>query len=456
MPMQFCCQSGGNMLQWKQLHGIGDCMSKKRILPFPPMGWNSWDCYGAAVNEEQLLGNAAYMAKHLKKYGWEYIVCDIQWSEPNANGNDYTPFTELCMDEFSRLIPAENRFPSSSGGRGFRPIADKIHAMGLKFGIHIMRGIPRQAVHRNTKLWGTDKTAREIAQSYSVCPWNTDMYGVDSQKDGAQAYYDSLFSLYAEWGVDFVKVDDIANTEFLPDNPYSARAEIEMIRKALNNCGRDMVLSLSPGPAPISAAQHLSDHADMWRMTGDFWDRWDKLYAMFERCEAWYPYVGRGGYPDCDMLPLGRLCKNAPYCGEQNRYTNFTLDEQKTMLTLWSVFRSPLMLGGELRENDAQTNALLQNEEVIYVNQHGKNPHPVPIADVNFRLWTSQGENGETFFAVFNISDETHTVKLHTEVEGLADSTCIRDLWAQADIQKSAGAFGCTLPAHASGLYQLK
>ncbi len=431
-------------------------MSKKRILASPPMGWNSWDCYGAAVNEEQLLGNAEYMAKHLKAYGWEYIVCDIQWYEPHANGNDYNAFTELCMDEFSRLIPAENRFPSSAGGMGFRPIADKIHEMGLKFGIHIMRGIPRQAVHRNTKLLGTKQTAREITQSYSVCPWNTDMYGVDPQKDGAQTYYDSLFSMYAEWGVDFVKVDDIANTEFLPENPYSARAEIEMIRRALDKCGRDMVLSLSPGPAPMDEAPHLSAHADMWRMTGDFWDRWDKLYAMFARCEAWYPYVGKGGFPDCDMLPLGRLCKNAPCCGAQNRYTNFTLDEQRTMLTLWSVFRSPLMLGGELRENDAQTNALLQNPEVLSVNQHGNVPHPVAVSDSDICLWTSQGENGEIFFAVFNLSEETRTVILQTEVAGLQASTCIRDLWARADMQKNTKEFRCTLRPHASALYQLK
>lgn len=431
-------------------------MSKKRILPSPPMGWNSWDCYGAAVNEEQLLGNAAYMAKHLKQYGWEYIVCDIQWAEPNAVGNDYHPFTELCMDEFSRLIPAENRFPSSAGGRGFRPIADKIHTMGLKFGIHIMRGIPRQAVHRNTKLLGTDKTAREIAQSYSVCPWNTDMYGVDTEKDGAQAYYNSLFALYAEWGVDFVKVDDIANTEFLPEDPYSARAEIEMIRRALDSCGRDMVLSLSPGPAPVAEAAHLADHADMWRMTGDFWDRWDKLYAMFARCEAWYPYVGKGGYPDCDMLPLGRLCKNAPCHGAQNRYTNFTLDEQKTMLTLWSIFRSPLMLGGELRENDAETDALLQNSEVIYVNQHGKSPKPVSVDNANIRLWHAQGENGEIFFAVFNVSDEACTITLQNEIDGLRECICIRDLWARTDVPKNTPAFCCTLRPHAAGFYRLK
>ena len=179
----------------------------------PPMGWNSWDCYGDSVNEEQLLANAAALAK-LKDCGWQYVVCDIQWSEPTADGYAYHNFAELCMDEYSRLIPSPERFPSAANGAGFRPIADKIHAMGLKFGIHIMRGIPRQAVHRNTPLFGTAATARDVAQQYSICPWNTDMYGVDPDREGAQAYYDSLLALYAEWGVDYIKCDDIANTEF--------------------------------------------------------------------------------------------------------------------------------------------------------------------------------------------------------------------------------------------------
>ncbi|MBR6781506.1 MAG: glycoside hydrolase family 27 protein, partial [Clostridia bacterium] len=225
---------------------------KNNCAPRPPMGWNSWDCYGAAVNEEQLLGNAEYMRDNLKEYGWEYVVCDIQWSEPTAVGYAYNNFVALNMDAYSRLIPAVNRFPSSADGKGFKPIADKIHAMGLKFGIHIMRGIPRQAVHRNTAIKGTTATARDIALQYSICPWNTDMYGIDYRREGAQAYYNSIFELYASWDVDYVKVDDIANTEHFPNNPYSAEKEIEMIRKAIDNCGREMVLNLSPGPAPVS------------------------------------------------------------------------------------------------------------------------------------------------------------------------------------------------------------
>ncbi len=109
----------------------------------PPMGWNSWDCYGAAVREEEVRGNAQYMAEHLKEYGWEYVVVDIQWYESGAVSSQYRPFVPLEMDSFSRLIPAVNRFPSAADGRGFQALAEYVHSLGLKFGIHMMRGISR-------------------------------------------------------------------------------------------------------------------------------------------------------------------------------------------------------------------------------------------------------------------------------------------------------------------------
>ena len=133
-----------------------------------PRGWNSWDCYGAAVTEEIIRKNAAYMAEHLKDAGYEYIVCDIQWYEPKADSHAYHPFTEICLDEYGRAVPAENRFPSAAGGKGFGPLAEYVHSLGLKFGIHIMRGIPRQAVHQNLPVFGTSYTAREIAKTDSM------------------------------------------------------------------------------------------------------------------------------------------------------------------------------------------------------------------------------------------------------------------------------------------------
>lgn len=425
----------------------------KDFIKKPPMGWNSWDCYGAGVTEDELLGNAEFMRDRLKQYGYQYVICDIQWYEPAAKGNVYNNFADLCMDEYSRLIPAVNRFPSSANGAGFKPIADKIHSMGLKFGIHIMRGIPRQAVHRNTRIYGTTARARDIASQFSLCPWNTDMYGVDTEKRGAEEYYNSLFKLYASWGVDFVKVDDIANTEFSPQNPYSAEKEIEMIRAAIDRSGRDMVLSLSPGPAPLNKAEHLSENANMWRISGDFWDRWDKLLNMFSLCEKWYPYVKDGSFPDCDILPLGKLCVDGSYMGDMGRDSGFTKEEQKTMMTLWAVFRSPLFFGGELRLTDNYTLSLVTNPEVINVNQNSEKPLFV-YNKGGIAVWQTKIENC-TAVAVFNLSDEEKHYKLSFSDLGIENVRAVRDLWARKDIPKCENDVAVSLKPHSSEFFEI-
>lgn len=424
---------------------------KNRVAMTPPMGWNSWDCFGASVNEAQLMANARYMTEHLKPFGWEYVVCDIQWSEPTANSTESHPYAPLCMDAYSRVIPAPERFPSAKDGQGFAPIAAEIHAMGLKFGIHIMRGIPRQAVHQNTAILGSDVGARSIAQPWSPCPWNTDMYGVNPDAPGAQAYYDSLFALYAQWGVDFVKVDDIANTEFNIQNPYSAAREIEMIRLAMDRCGRDMVLSLSPGPAVIEKAWHLAKHANMWRMTGDFWDRWPALKAMFERCEVWSAHVSPGCWPDCDMLPLGRL-RCFDHGGEMTR---FTRDEQVTMITLWCIFRSPLMMGGNLPDNDPWTLSLLTNEQVLRVHRHGSGSRQI-VRDDNHAIWISHDEDGSVYVALFNLDDCGREVSI--PLDGLVDWPCAAatDFWQHVPHTLKGNVVSATLPAHGAALFRVE
>ena len=387
------------------------------------MGWNSWDCYGAAVTEDIVRKNAEFMAKNLKQYGWEYVVVDIQWSAPNAKSHEYDPFTELCMDEYSRLIPAENRFPSSAGGRGFAPLAEYVHSLGLKFGIHIMRGIPRQAVHRNTKIKGTDKTAREIAKTASICVWNTDMYGVDPDKEGARAYYDSIFELYASWGVDFIKCDDIAR-----ELPHE-EAELVMLSESLRSCGRDMVLSLSPGAALLEKAELYKQVSDMWRITDDFWDKWELLYAMFERAEKWCTHSGAGHWPDADMLPIGPILQDYDAA---NR-TKFTENEQITMLTLWSIFRSPLMIGGEMTGFDKFTMSLLTNEEILKMHKNARHSHQVWRREINgseYILWTAANAGGGGYFALFNAGEKNGTVKLDLADLEAADKLDCTELWS--------------------------
>jgi alpha-galactosidase len=330
----------------------------------PPMGWNSWDIFGTTVTEQQVKDQADAMSKLLKPFGWIYLTVDIQWYEPNSQGHGYKSGAPLEMDEYSRLVPGLKKFPSASDGNGFKPLADYVHSKGLKFGIHIMRGIPKQAVRKNTPILGTDARASGITNTRSFCPWNPDMWGVDMSKPGAQQYYESLFELYASWGVDFVKVDDIAR-------PYdeNQKAEIEAIRKAIDKCGRPMVLSLSPGDTPIGRGEHVMNHANMWRISDDFWDRWKPLYEMFGRLEKWTPYRANGAWPDADMLPFGII--------EFKRPTNFTKDEQILCMSLWCIARSPLILGGDMTRLDEFTLNLLTHPDVLAVNQTSANNRQV-------------------------------------------------------------------------------
>ena len=355
----------------------------------PPMGWNSWDCFGTTLTEEQAKAQADAQAKYLKPSGWIYFTVDIQWYEPDSQGHSYRRGARLEMDEYSRLIPGLKKFPSSSDGRGFKPLADYVHDKGLKFGIHIMRGIPRQAVRDNPAILGTDARAADIANTRSTCSWNPDMYGVDMSKPGAQEYYDSLFELYASWGVDFVKVDDISR-------PYDRvqRAEIEAIRKAIDKCGRPMVLSLSPGDTPIASGEHVMNHANMWRISDDFWDRWTPLYEMFGRLHRWTPYRRDGAWPDADMLPFGIV--------EFNRPTRFTKDEQILCMTLWCIARSPLILGADMTRMDDFTLDLLTNREVLAVNQASTNNRQLSAAN-DLIVWAADiPGSSDRYVALFN------------------------------------------------------
>ncbi|QCT02041.1 hypothetical protein E6C60_1325 [Paenibacillus algicola] len=416
------------------------------IASSPPMGWNSWDCYGASVTEEEVLGNAAYMSEHMKSYGWEYVVVDIQWYEPDANSSIYRPFVPLAMDDYARLIPAINRFPSAEQGRGFGPLADQIHGMGLKFGIHIMRGIPRQAVHANTPILGTSRTARDIASTTSICSWNTDMYGIDATKEGAQAYYNSIFELYASWGVDFVKVDDISF-------PYS-EGEIELIRNAIDHCGRNMVLSLSCGPAPLEKAEHLKTHANMWRMTADFWDRWEDLFDEFYKCALWQEHVGPGHWPDADMLPLGHIALRSYEHAVGDRWTRFTKDEQVTMMTLWCIFRSPLMVGGELRDNDEWTLSLLTNPEVLRLITHSFGGKQL-FRSGSHIAWTAKDQDGSMYLAVFNTGVTADYIEVPLSKLQLEGVIHVRDVWERAELGQAERSISLRTLPHGARLVKL-
>lgn len=412
-----------------------------------PMGWNSWDCYGAAVTEDIVRQNAAFMAEHLKQYGWEYITVDIQWSEPTAENHEYRPFTELCMDEYSRLIPAVNRFPSSADGKGFAPLAEYVHSLGLKFGIHIMRGIPRQAVHQNTPILGSSQTARQIAKTDSICHWNTDMYGVNPEAEGAKAYYDSLFTLYASWGVDFIKCDDIAR-----ELPHE-ETELLLLSRSLQDCGRDMILSLSPGPALLEKAELYKQTSNMWRITDDFWDSWPQLYEMFDRAREWCIHAGNGCWPDADMLPIGPIKQDY----DPALRTEFTQDEQITMMSLWSIFRSPLIIGGEMTGFDDFTMGLITNEEILKMHRNARHSHPVWQRDIDGTehiLWTAVSSEGGQYAVIFNTGEQDSSIRIPLQDLEIFHPVHSTELWS-GQTSEIAETINVSLKKHGAAVFYL-
>ncbi len=412
------------------------------LAPRPPMGWNSWNSFATTITEAQARETAAIMAKTLLPFGYDIFTVDIQWYEPEASSYTYNAKPKPSMDAYGRMIPAPNRFPSGQGGKGFTQLANHVHALGLKFGIHVMRGIPRAAVEQNLPILGTQYHAADIADRKSICSWNPDMYGVDMTKPGAQAYYDSIFRLYADWGVDFVKMDDMSR-------PYDAHAaEIEAAHKAIIATGRPIILSLSPGETPVTRGDHVRKYAQMWRISDDFWDDWKMLEAQFTRLENWSPYRGPGSWPDADMLPLGRLALGA-------RDTKFTPDEQRTLMTLWSIARSPLIMGGDLRHLDAPTLALLTNREVLAVNQASSENKPHYIEDGG-QIWSAKAEGSvDRYVALFNVSDKPREIWIKLRDLGLSRAVAVRDLWEGKALGQQSDRIAATLPPHGAALYCL-
>jgi hypothetical protein len=419
----------------------------------PPMGWNSWDSYGESISEADVRANAQWMAQHLKSSGWQYVVVDMGWYVTNHSAGSNADSAQFSLDAYGRYTPAANTIPSAAQGAGFKPLADFVHSLGLKFGIHILRGIPKEAVRKNLPIAGTSFHAADAANTSDTCPWNPFNYGLDASKPAAQAYYDALAQQYAGWGVDFLKVDCIA------DHPYKGD-DIRMIRQALDKTSRPIVLSLSPGPAALEKAEEMSKYAQMWRISDDVWDVWHSdtrfpsgIENQFARAAKWAPFSGPGHWPDADMLPIGRL---EPVAGwEKPRATRLSHDEQRTQLTLWSIFRSPLIMGGNLTLCDEWTESLLTNAEVLAVDQHSTGNHAV-LTTEKAAVWFARPTSGDGYYvALFNLDSGPQTLQYSWKDVELPEARYhVRDLWEHKDIAP-AESLTVTLAPHAAVLYKI-
>ena len=412
----------------------------------PPMGWNSWDCYGTTVTEAEVLANAGFMAEHLLPHGWDTVVVDIAWSDPGARAHGYNEGAELVLDGYGRLQPAPNRFPSAADGAGFGPLAERVHALGLRFGVHVMRGIPRRATEQDLPVLGTTATARDVADPSARCTWNPDMDGLDHAHPAAQAYYDSCVVQLAGWGVDFVKADDMLW-------PYRT-ADIEAYARAIERSGRDITLSLSPGrDLSTTRLEHLRAHATMWRVCDDLWDRWEDVEANLTRLAQWAPLAVPGAWPDADMLPLGHIGIRAER-GE-DRHSLLTPDEQQTLLTLWVMARSPLMMGGDLPSSSPETIALLTHDAVLEVLRASTGNREV-LREGPLVLWAAASTNSpRRYAAVLHTGDEAMVVDLDDGDVGAAGDERVTDLWTGRQLSWAGGRLQLDVPAHGSRLLGL-
>ncbi len=448
--------------------------TKPKVAATPPMGWNSWDSYGLTITEAQFRANVKVQTETLKALGWRYAVIDEGWFFQNPESRPHPEQLRFQIDGFGRYVPVPQRFPSSlpaaqaetlrvdgqttldTLNRGFIELGRWVHSQGLQFGIHIVRGIPRESVRINTPVEGSAFHAQEVADISDACPWDPTNWGVRDDAAG-QAWYDSLLRQYAAWGVDLLKVDCIS------DHPYKG-SEIRQIRRAIDRSGRPMVLSLSPGPTNLSHAAEVGELAQMWRISEDIWDVWEgkdgfpqSVKSQFARLAAWAPFAKPGHWPDADMLPLGELAPK-PDVGPGARHTRLTPDEQQTQMTLWSIARSPLILGANLTMLQPETLRLLTNRDLIRIDQTATASREV-LHEGDLVVWTADLPGGEHALALFNLGDSEMSVSRGLESLGLKGARKggrMRDVWSGTEQRAPPSTLTRHLPAHGSALYLLK
>jgi hypothetical protein len=280
------------------------------------------------------------------------------------------------------------------------------------------------------------------------------MYGMncnssaeEKSKSAAQAYYNSLIALYTEWGVDYLKVDDLAA-------PNYRREEVEMIRKAIDNSGRSIVLSASPGDTPLDCADHCMENLNLWRVSNDFWDEWRLLYKQFGLMKDWNPYMATGHFPDADMIPIGHLCVRTNAEFNPTRRTRFTKDEQYTMMSLWAISRSPLMLGCELTDLDEFSLKLITNPEVMKINQLSEGNREYSRQD-DCPIWIANGPEGQVYLGLFNLNEEPRIVGAIFDQLGIQGIHTVVDVWSDKVMGNYSDFIAVPLKPHESKLIQI-
>ena len=382
---------------------IGD-----RVALTPPLGWNSWNCWGNSVSQELVESSAKAMVESgLADYGWSYINIDDGWQ--GVRGGEY------------KAIMPNSKFPD------MKALGDYIHSLGLKFGIYSTPWVSTYASHIGSSCDNPEGTYWWVEQGLVDEYFKLDRKKLDKEKIryyGEYSFAKNDVRQWAEWGVDYLKYDwNLNDVWWLKD-----------MREAIDASGRDIVYSIS-NKARVTIGPWLKQYADCWRTSTDIRDNWDSISDIgFDTQDRWAGFKEPGRWPDADMLVLGKVG-----WGRKMRWTQLTPDEQYTHISLWAILASPMLIGCDMSMLDEFTLSLLCNHEVLDINQD-----PLGIQGVkqtvkdDYYVYIKPLEDGSLAVGLFNISDKPQKIGFIPHKLGLFGVQTVRDVWRQKDIAKVA------------------
>ena len=396
----------------------------EKIALTPPMGWNSWNCWGNTVSHEKVMASAkAILESGLADYGWSYINIDDGWQGLRGGKEN--------------AIQPNVKFPDMKG------LVDSLHTMGFKVGIYSGPWVATYAAHIGTQCDNADGTYEWVKKG--LVNENYRMVDPSGELTREKLWYSGKYSFaaqdarqWAEWGFDYLKYD------WNPHDWYSMKE----MHDELEKCGRDIVYSLS-NSALLPLAGEYVKYANCWRTTGDIRDNWKSISGIgFGRNSNWAPYSGPGHWPDGDMMVIGNVG-----WGRKYHYTNLTPDEQYTHVTLWAMQASPLLIGCDMAVADKFTKSLLCNNEVIDINQDPLGYAATKIyGNSSYATYFKPLEDGSLAIAMFNLSETPQKIGFKPRAIGIiGDKIIVRDVWRQkdvAEITNDRDRFDADVPPH--------
>jgi len=362
----------------------------------PPMGWNSWNCWGLSVDETKVLASARAMRdKGLIEHGWQYINIDDGWEIPGDQ--------EPKRDREGNIL-TNSKFPD------MKRLGDSLHAMGLKFGIYSSPGP-------------------------LTCGGYTGSYGHEQQDARS----------WASWGIDYLKYDWCSYDHIAKDTSLEERQKpYRVMRAALDKVDRDIVYSLCQYGMSHVWTWGAVVGGNLWRTTGDITDTWESLKGIGFSQIADAPFAGPGHWNDPDMLVVGWVG-----WGPSVHPTHLTPDEQYTHISLWCLLSAPLLLGCDLQHLDTFTLSLLTNDEVLAVDQDPLGQQAVPLViDGNIQVWGKEMSDGSLALGIFNLGETTVTYPLDLYKVSSTGHVNVRDLWRQKNLGEMFDTFQSNIPAH--------